>query len=92
MTEYDEFTEQFHIECDGCGKNAKYDVDNWHHGLNKAKSDGWVSRLLDGEWGNYCSGYCFFEHLPGGEGEITPEPAKIEVVDEDEDELNQLPF
>lgn len=42
------------FQCDDCG--AEYDTltDDFRDGLDDAKSDGWVARLVDGEWQHFC--------------------------------------
>lgn len=49
-------------ECDNCGSEERVEFDEGYPDYKEAqrelRSMGWVSRKIDGEWGDYCCTEC----------------------------------
>ncbi len=51
-----EFGGYYYLECDICGEDSKEDFDDFWEAVEwkKDKSNGWISRKVDGDWEDVC--------------------------------------
>ena len=62
MKKYDRDFENIQVECDECGEQYIYDCrgcPDFKGCQNEIKSEGWISRKIDGEWHDFCCQECY---------------------------------